>query len=200
MNQKPSKLKALILLFAPSWLGTVVYSFLALFVIIVNQFADIRSLLEIPHNAQLVQIVTIWIDQLLTSLIGKSRTETLVVGLFWAVVGLVVYMFLRGIAEFIVNLDENIAARKYVWPRGTDRHKPIKRLAGQAVLRISAIFGFIFVVFVPLAAVLRGPVFVNLAGDSKPVQYVVWFVSSYIAWHLVTVTLRLMTLRARIGN
>jgi len=183
------------MLFAPSWIGTIIYSFLSLFAIIVNQFADIRSFLEVPHNVQLMRIVTVWIDQSLTNVIGKSRTETLVVGLFWAIVGLVVYMFLRGVAQFLMNLEENFTARKYVWPRGTNRYAPIKRLAEQAILRLGALVGFVFVVFVPLAAVLRGPVFVDIIGDSMPIQYVVWFVASYLSWHLAVILLRLVTLR-----
>lgn len=174
------------------------YVFLAGAAIVLNQFDMIKKYLQLPHDFQLTHVVAGWADTLLTHTIGASRTETLVVGLFWAVVGLIVYMFLRGLARLAIELDDDLGVRGFVWPKGTDRYRPLRVLGEQFAFRLAALIGFILLIFVPVAAVLRGPLFADFLGPNKVLQFVVWFVASLLVWHLVVIALRLVMLRARL--
>lgn len=198
MDRKTSKLKTYFSLFTPSASGIVTYFFLAGLAIVLNQFDIVKQYLQLPHDFQFGHVVAGWADTFLTKTIGETRTETLVVGLFWAVVGMVVYLFLRGLARIAVELDDDLGIRGYVWPKGTDRYGPLRRLAEQFAFRLVAVVALIIVVFEPLAAVLRGPVFVDFLGPNHILQIVVWFVVAVIVWHVAVILLRLMTLRARL--
>jgi hypothetical protein len=198
MQVSKTKLQRYFILFTPSSLGLVFYVFLAGLGIVLNQFDMIKKYLELPHSLQVTHSVTGWVDQILTTTIGESGTGTFVVGLFWAVVGLVVYMFLRALARLAVELDDNLNARGFVWPKGANRYRPIKIFIEQAAFRLVASIALLIFVLGPLAAVLRGPVYVDFLGPSEPLQYVVWFVAGLLSWHIVVVLLRLITLRPRL--
>lgn len=198
MQRRISKLKAYSNLFTPSVVGLILYAFLAGLTIILNQFEAIQHFLQIPHNVELGRIFALWLDQFLSGAIGESRTQTLVVGLFWAVVGLVVYAFLRGLARLAVELDDDLSIQGYVWPKGTDRFLPLKLFLEQAAFRLVAIVGFVLLVFGPVAALLRGPVFVDFLGPDKTIQFIVWFVAGMLTWHALVILARLLVLRARL--
>lgn len=172
--------------------------FLAAAVIVLNQFEDIQRYLQVPHDVELGRILALWLDQVLSGTIGESRTATLVVGVFWAVVGLVVYMFLRGLAQLAIELDDDLDSRKYVWPKGTDRYRPLRIFLEQVGFRLVAIFSLIFAIFWPVAAILRGPILVDFLGPNKIIQLTVWFFASVLTWHIVIILVRLMLLRARL--
>jgi hypothetical protein len=198
MPGNKTKLQNYLSLFIPSALGMVFYVFLAGLTIVLNQFNFIKHFLELPQSLQVSRAVAGWADKVLTTTIGESRTEALVVGLFWALVGLVVYMFLRGLARFIIELDDDISVRRYVWPKGADRYRPLRILAEQAVFRLSALIALAIVIFGPLAAVLSGPVFIDFIGDNQVLQYVIWFLTGVLLWHIIVILLRLLALRARL--
>jgi hypothetical protein len=198
MQYRKSKFKKYSSLFTPSALSIIIGVFLSGLVIVLNQFAVIKSELQLPQNLQFGRMIAKWVDNLLTNTISQARTEILVVGLFWAIVGLVVYMFLHGLARFILELDDDLDARRYVWPKGTDRYRPLRILAEQAAFRLVALIILGIVIAGPLSAVIRGPIFADFLGPSKPLQYVVWFIGSVAVWHLVAILLRLIALRARV--
>ena len=185
-------------IFLPSSMSAVLCVFLAGAGMLLNQFDMVRAYLELPHDLRLTRLIAEWADTLLTATVGAERTQSLVVGLFWALVGLGVYVFLRGLAQIFIELDDDLEARRYIWPRGADRERPLHTLLHQVVFRGIAFIGLIFVVFVPLAAVLRGPVFVDFLGPGKLLQYVVWALASLLLWHFVVVLLRLVALRPRL--
>jgi len=195
---KKSKFKKYSSLFTPSPLSSIIGVFLSGMAIILNQFDFIKNQLQLPHNLQFGRMIAHWVDNLLTNTISQSRTETLVVGLFWAVVGLVVYLFLHGLARFILELDDDLDARRYVWPKGTDRYRPLRILTEQAAFRVVAIIILGIVIAGPLASVIRGPILIDFIGTNKPLQYVVWFIGGLVVWHLVAILLRLIALRARV--
>ncbi len=202
-----SNIKAYLGLFAPSSQGIVVYVLLSGLTVVLNQFDMIKKYLELPNDLQISRVLAGWADHLLMNTIGPSRTETLVVGLFWAVVGLGVYLFLCGLSRLVIELDDDLNVRGYVWPRGANRDRPLQVFAEQTAFRLVAVAALLIVVLDPLAAVFRGPVFVDYLnslgsqgslGSNQPLLYVVWFVAGFVTWHVVTVLMRLIALRARL--
>lgn len=182
----------------PTQLSAVICVTLAAATLVLNQVAFIKEYLQLPDGLQVFQTVTAGVDAALTSTIGESNTSVLVVGAFWAIVGLGVYLFLRGVAQYITELDDDIEVRRYVWPKGADRSKPLRVTAERTIFRALALVGLIMVVFGPLADTLKGPVFYDLVGPSDLVVDGVWFVASLLLWHLVVVLLRLLTLKVRL--
>lgn len=176
----------------------IFYVFLTLAVIVLYQFEGIRRYLRLPETIDVWQGVASWADRTINSMIGESRTEVVVVGAFWAIVGLVVYALLHGLARYIAELDDDFAVRRFVWPKGADRSRPLKLLVERTAIRIVALVGLGVVVFGPLAAVVKGPVFAGQLGDYTILLYPVWFIASMLMWHAVVVLVRLFVLRVRI--
>lgn len=193
-----SKTKQYLHIFVPTGIGLVGYVSFALFIMFLNQFSMIQQVLQLPQDLNVGRTITGWLDSILSLTLGQSRTETLVVGLFWGMVGLGVYTFLHGVARFISELDEDIDERRFVWPRGTDRARPLVQLIERSVFRVSVLVALLIFLFYPVAAVLRGPVLTSLAGSSKPLEYLVWFVAIVLSLHVSVVLLRLFAFRARL--
>lgn len=199
MPNNKTKSKKYLSLFVPSSFGIVIYVSLAGLTIVLNQLDSIKGHLELPASWQLSRIFTGWADTFLTHTIGVSRTDTLVVGSFWAVVGLLVYIMLRGLAKLVIELDDGINVKGYVWPKGEDRAYPLRHFFQQLAWRLGALIMLLVVVFGPLAVILHRPVYVSLIGPTHLIaQDIVWFFVSVLMWHVVTVLLRLMLLRDRI--
>ena len=196
--QRASKIKMYLSLLTPSATGIILYVFLAALNMVLDQFEMIKKVLQIPQNVEFTRMLASGADRLLSSAIGETRTETLVVGIFWAAVGLIVYVFLHGLSRIAVELDDDLVARRYIWPKGADRYAPLRVLEQQIIFRGAAIVGLIFVLFGPLAAVLHGPILKEFIGPSLIMQYVFWFLASVLTWHIVVILLRLITLRARL--
>lgn len=174
--------------------------FLAGIGIVLNQFENIKKVMDVPNNLEVSRIFTGWADRALTGTIGESSTETLVVGLFWAIVGLAVYVFLRSLARIITDLDDDLDVSHYVWPKGANRYGPLKTFAEQTIFRLTAFVLLMLVFFGPLSAALHGPVLVDFLGPSKPLQYIVWFLAGFLVWHIITILLRLLVLKNRLFN
>ncbi|HEX8182972.1 MAG TPA: hypothetical protein VF575_05230 [Candidatus Saccharimonadales bacterium] len=195
--QKP-KLKSYFSLFTPSPLGIVFYVFWSVLAIALNQIDAIQKVLQLPRGLDFIGAIARFADRVLTSAIGESSTQTLVVGLFWAGVGMVVYVFLRALSKLVVELDDDIDERRYVWPKGMNRSGPLLIFIEKGILRTVAAIALILTIIGPLATVISRPVFTDFLGSNKPLQYIVWFISSVIVWHVVVVLLRLVVLRARL--
>jgi len=196
--QRRTKIKTYITAFTPSTIGVVLYLFLSSFIIFLHQVPAIKNYLQIPNDFNLLHAITGSVNDLLTKLIGEGRTETLVVGTFWAVVGLAVYLFLLGIVYFVTDFSVGLEQRSFLWPKGTDRNRGLWEALQRTIFRILAFAGLVFVVFVPLARILDGPVFVDLVGPDAALRFGVWLLSSMLVMHLCVVFMRLVLLRPRI--
>lgn len=182
----------------PSGLGAVAYTTIAALLLFLYQFKEIEQYLQVPGNFHLGAFIMKWLDIVLTSAIGEERTQTLVVGTFWAFVGLGVYVLLHGIARFIIEMGEGLDQRKFVWPKGTNRYRPLLEAAEKGVFRFIALIALIMVVLGPLATVLSGPVWQEFLEPSKPLQLLVWFGTVWLMLHAAIVLARLVALRARL--
>jgi hypothetical protein len=193
-----SKIKTYLNLFIPSGFGVVIYTFLAALLVFLHQFSAIERYLDLPTHFQFSPIFLHWLDTGLTRLIGEARTQTLVVGLFWAGVGLGVYVFLHGVSRFLNDLGEGIDQRKYFWPKGTNRNRPLFEALERFFFRFVALVALLYVVFGPLAHVLGGPILKDVVGSSLAIQLSVWFVAIWLMLHVCVILVRLVILKPRI--
>lgn len=182
----------------PSGIGWVMYVTMAGLLMVLHQFASIQQYLELPRNIEFARTVKLWLEQLLYNTLGDSWTETVVVGFFWAAVGLAVYVFLQGLAKTVFEFGQSINQRHYVWPQGTNRNQPIvqiiKRTLFQGVAAVLALVWFMQ----PLARVLDGPVMVGTLGPNIILQYLVWTLAIVLSLHILVILLRLVVLRRRL--
>ena len=185
-------------MFTPSAMGAVLYTFVSALIIILNQLSFIQAYLQIPRDAEFLGMFAKWLEKLLTSSIGQSRTETLVVGLFWAFVGLGVYLFLRGVVRFIEELDDGFDTRRYLWPQGSSRNHALMQAVKRGLFSIAAFLALLFVVLGPFARLLDGAVFIDFIGPIVALQLVFWFIFLWMTLHLCVVLLRLTALRPRL--
>lgn len=198
MADSKSKLRTYLHIFLPTYAGLFIYTMLMVFTMILYQAQTIRQYLAFPNQLNAQNFIVTHLDRLLHSTLGEARTNIVVVGLFWAVVGLFVYIFLRGMARLIYELGEDLEERRYLWPKGSNRYKPLELLAERALFRIAVFIALIFYVVHVLSTILSGPVFPSFATTSAVLQYVFWFVIGCVIWHGLTVLLRLLVLRARL--
>lgn len=191
------KIKKYLSVFTPSAIGMVSYVSIMVFVIVLEQFDYISESLALPQ-VNFLSTLTLWLERFLNATIGQSTTETLVVGLFWAVVGLGVYIFLRGIARFLTELGEGYEDKGNLWPRGVDPNRPLVQAAERIVARIVAFIALMVIVFGPLSAVLSGPIWVGFIGPNTLAQILFWLPVGVITLHLCVVLIRLVAFRARL--
>jgi hypothetical protein len=196
MQNKKSKLYLMLL--TPSAMSAVFYTFLAGMIVLLHQFQFIEQYLQIPGNVNFMRMFLDWLDRTATSLLGDTVIETAVVGLFWAIVGLCVYVFLRGLVQFISDIAAGADERTYVWPRGTNRNRALMEALERVMLRTFAFLGLAVVVLGPLARATNGPVLLGLAGGNAVLKYVVWFIVLWLLMHLSVVLMRLIMLKPRI--
>lgn len=182
-------------LFIPSAFGVVFYTFFSGLVIILHQFSFIREYLEIPRDVDFLRMFTHWLDRVVTSSIGQSTTETLVVGLFWAFVGLGVYVFLRGVARFLNDLGEGLDKRNYLWPQGASRNQALMEAVQRIAFRIFAFVALAVVFMGPLMRLINGPAYPDF---STSLRLLVWFVSLWLMLHMCVVLMRMVALRPRL--
>jgi hypothetical protein len=197
LNTK-NKYQEYYMLLLPSSLSIVFCVFLALADMVLNQFESVKRVLQLPHSFDLWHIMTGWANDILIKTIGVNRTDVLVVGTFWGVVGLLVYVALRALARFFIEVDDDVSVRHFIWPKGADRTLPLRTLAVHTAFSVFAFIILVFITFGPLATVLRGPVFAGALGSNKAVQDIVWFITSVLMWHIFTIVLRLTVRRPRI--
>ncbi len=198
MKELKDRLAHYVSLFLPSPLSAVVCVTLAIATLVLNQIEWIRTYLLLPDNLQVFRTVAGWVDVFLTKILGASTTNVVVVGAFWAIVGLGVYLFLRGLARYIMELDDSIEARRYVWPRGADRDRPLRVMLERTLFRLVALVLLLMTVFGPLASTLKGQMYADFFGPNENVVNLAWFLISLFWWHAVVVLLRLVLLKPRL--
>lgn len=182
----------------PSGIGVVFYVTLAAVIVFLHQFVAIKQYLQLPHDLNVGRMISTALDTALTQTIGETRTQALVVGLFWAIVGLGVYLFLRGVARLMTDLGEGYDGRGYMWPKGTSRNQALREAMERNIFRILAFIGLLIALFGPLSQVLSGPPWVEFIGPSVPLQLTIWFFAILAVVHLCVVLLRLTVLRPRL--
>lgn len=182
-----------LVLLLPSAISTVFCTFAAGLVVVLNQFSFIQGYLQLPSDVNLGRLPLNWLDHTVTGLIGRSATQVLVVGLFWALVGLVVYMCLWGFMRFVSDLSEDLSTRRYIWPGAAGRSRAIHGAIMRALFRVFALALLITLLLVLLPGELKRP-----GSTLGLLGYGLWFLGLWLTLHGVVVLLRLITLKSRL--
>ena len=198
MSLQDTKTNMLRIIIVPGIFESVLAVLLMGMTIFLHQIPAIEQDLQLPAGFSVGRLLGSWLDKLLTAHLGESWTETLVVGLFWAVVGLGVYLLLQGIASFATEVSKGFEERGFLWPKGTDPNHGVSEAVRRAGFQISSFSALLVVTFGPLQRLWEGPVFEKALGTHTILQFVVWFLVGLVAIHLWVVLLRLTLLRSRL--
>lgn len=166
--------------------------------IVIHQFASIRQALGIPGGIDLQHMVSGGLSTSVNHLFGTSHTNTAVVALFWAVVGVFVYILVLGITGALREFGSDVEEQSYLWPKEANPHSQLVGFLERTGVHLLALAILLLYVFLPLAIVLRGPVLGGSLAGSMLWLYVVWFALGTVVWHGLTVVLRLLFLKNRL--
>ncbi len=170
-----------------------------LLTIVIHQFSSIRHSLGIPGGIDIQHLLSSWLNSFVTHVFGQTHTNTAVVALFWAIVGVFVYVLVLGVMGSLRELGSDIEERTYLWPQGANPHSPLVGFFERAGVHVVALVILALYIFYPLAIVLHSPSFISGAtAHSSLIVDVIWFVVGTIVWHGLVVVLRLLFLRNRI--
>jgi hypothetical protein len=203
MKLSATTLKAYTHILLPTGLGGVVYVLLSGLAMVRFHFTAIQKYLYVPSNLNVEGWLLGQVEHGFDVLFGADKTNTIVLALFWAVVGFFVYLFLRSLGTLFHEMGEDLEERRYIRPQGTDPNQRLRQFFERLLFQFIALilaFSYFSHIIVPL---VHGHHFVSgdiwgWLGTSSIVHYVVWFFVLCLAWHGFVILLRLTTLRLRL--
>ena len=197
------KLKTFIEMFEPSAVGMTLYCIVAVLGIIFHNILAYGS-----YNS-LVEAVKSWssafqtLNDNLIKIINSSRTDFLVIYLFWGFIGLIVYVFLKIFISNFSELVEDLSIRNYVWPTGTDKNKPLLIFLEKFVYRI-VLISLVLVYVIHIGGYFLSTKFsisiVYRSGESYHdfIRPVALFALEILALHVLVIALRFLFLKKRL--
>lgn len=180
------------------------YFCLAIVTLLTINTQAVRSFLLIPDDFSLQTALLGSIEHWLAGIIGEQLAATLITGLFWGLIGIIVYFLIRVFGNFSNELGSDLVITRYMHPRGDDTYSPLKAL----MLRI------FFHVVIAACMVLYINFFISqllpLISDTLSGITAHWNNASYLyaagkivviemlSLHILVVFVRLLLLRKRV--
>lgn len=204
MDSQNTKFKSIILWLLPSGTGFVIYLSLCGLTLATSNATFFRNLFYIPQNFQLQSAVLDSIGNLVEHLVGDQIARSAVVAIFWAVVGLFVYVLIWMLMNYSDDLGSDLAATKYMHPRNFNTKSALHEFISRSLFKIVVFFILVFYinftigVFTPhighlyRVAIQQWPQFMSI------VNAFVGICIQFFMIHFMVVLARLLTLRRRI--
>lgn len=204
MQNQKNKLFALISWLLPSGSELIIASFFTLMTLLVSNSTFFRDLIFLPTDLQIKTVVLDSLSNLIESVFGDQIARSGVVAIFWALVGLFVYILIWLGMNFSNELGNDLAITKYVHPRNIDTHSPLRDLASKVVFQIMAIFVLIFYINLIVSFILPyiGGMF-RMAIEHWPTSLALKNIAYGVlieipTLHLFVILVRALTLRKRV--
>lgn len=194
--------KSLVHFLAPTASGSLMYAVITGLVWLTHDIDAIRHYFQIPDDASLGRDILSLMNTALVHVLG-AHVNTVVLGLLWAMVGLVVYVVTMEIIRGFAELREGVQARHYIWASNRNRNQPLEGWLARTGVRLGAFLASIFyLVFVVSYAtdwqVGTSTVWQQWLTSHQVCANVFLVAVSLVVWHGLAVLLRLITLRARL--
>jgi hypothetical protein len=191
-------------IFRPSAAGVVIYSILSIVLLLLQQIPNFQPYLELPSNWHVGSIILVVLNDFLLKLFGTSKLDTIVLSIFWMVVGLVVYLFLKSAIAFCVEMAQDIDETKnFVHPQQPNEASEFKQLITRGFFRlfvlIIAVFYFIWMVeFFAHGKAANVPIFGQWFESFPLFRDISIFIVQCFALYVFTILLRLVLIRKRL--
>lgn len=188
----------------PTVVEIAVYALLALITLALSNIDFITEFLLLPPDFSLKTAVLGSVEELLAQLFGQRTAATLITGIFWGVVGMIVYVLIWLFGNFSTELSNDLALSRFMHPRGADTYSPLKGFLFRLIFQF--FIGVLVVIYLNLLITVMLPVWAtryNIAVDMWPHAGSIWVIlltlaTQVLALHLLTVLFRLLLLRKRI--
>lgn len=204
MQNQKSKFMALLTWLLPSgseWVIGITFTFVTL---AVSNSVVFRDMIFVPQDFQVKTAALDSLSTLIESVFGDQIARSGVVAIFWAIVGLLVYILIWLGLNFSNELGNDLAVTKYVHPRNIDTHSPLRDLISKILFQFVALFVLIFYINLMVGTLLPyiGGMFkttIQQWPSKISTKYAIFgFVAEIVALHAFVVLVRALTLRKRI--
>ncbi|MDB5164090.1 MAG: hypothetical protein JWS12_708 [Candidatus Saccharibacteria bacterium] len=148
------QIKLALLWAVPTGLEVFVYIFVAIVTVTVCNLSFFKQSLFIPNNLNPYNSTLDSINQLVQKIFGERIAGSLSLGIFWGLVGMIVYVIIWLLQNFSTELNNDLAMTKYIVPRGGDPESPIRSFLSLSLFRFMILLLFIFYVNLVFRALL----------------------------------------------
>ncbi len=188
----------------PSAIEISVYVLMALALLAISNFNFISDFLLIPADFSFKEALLGSLENLLAELVGTQMAATLITGIFWGIVGMLVYVFIWLFGNFSTELSNDLAITKYVHPRGSDTYSPLKGLVFRLLFHIFTIvillvyINVLITVFLPLWTTRYSGLIDLWPQQEAIIRASLAILSQVLALHILTIFVRLLLFRKRV--
>jgi hypothetical protein len=188
----------------PTASGVIVAVVLSLTSVLLRQAPSYQRYLNLPTNWHVGSAFLLLLNDFLLKLFGTSRLDTIVLSLFWVVVGLAVYLFLKAAIAFFIEMAEDMAeAAHFVKPREqlgvNETQELLQRGFFRLVVLVIICFYFVSMIeFFAHGSSAAIPFFGHHFANFPLARDCMLFVAQCIAWYVLTILLRLLVMRRRL--
>ena len=204
MQNQKSKFMALLAWLLPSgseWVIGTTFTFVTL---AVSNSVLFRDIIFVPQDFQIKTAALDSLSTLIEAVFGDQIARSGVVAIFWALVGLFVYILIWLGLNFSNELGNDLAVTKYVHPRNIDTHSPLRDLISKIIFQVVALFVLIFYINLMVGTLLPyiGGMF-KTAVEQWPsaisTKYAIYgLLVELLVLHVFVVLVRVLTLRKRV--
>lgn len=205
--QNTNRLKLIFIWYLPSASELLIYGSLAILSIFISNANVVNNFLYTPSDFHLSSSILNSINSLLQRFVGDHIARAGVVAFFWALIGLLAYLFIWVVMNFSNELGNDLAIKRYTHPSGVDTSSPLRTFLSRSLFRLLVFIFLVFFLYILIVVILPicGGLFKE-AGSFWPKLRafklgLIGVATELVALHLFTVFLRLMLLRKRVfGN
>ena len=203
-QQRERHIKQALVWLLPTWPELIIYFCVSVALFISSNIGVIRGYLSVPNDFYFNTLFVDFINNIVQKLLGREISASLSSGLFFGLVGLVIYSMAWLLANFSTELHNDLAVTKYVHPANTDTRSEIRDLVSKGVFRISIILLLVF--YINLATSQLLPYWtetyqnaINNWPSLAPLSTALAsLITQMLALHLLIILLRLVLLKKRL--
>ncbi len=190
--------------FLPTTLEVVIYIFACGLTLAMSNIDAVRNFLYVSGDFHPISAGVGIIDYFLTKLVGQKIAGSLSLGLFWAMVGVVINLVWIIFANFSTELNNDLVFSNYIHPRAADPKAPLREFGIKFAFRVGVtiififLFGFTTKYGLPFITTRFASVIKNWP-SSKNIGTVLWVsLFEILLLHSFIILARLATLRKRV--
>ncbi|HSX44801.1 MAG TPA: hypothetical protein VLF39_01655 [Candidatus Saccharimonadales bacterium] len=199
-----NKLLAIVSWLLPSGSGVIIYFLTSVLTLSLSNANYFRSFFDLPQNFHFKNALLDSINNLVQRFVGDHIARSAIVALFWALVGLLVYMVIWVMINYSDEIGNDLAVTKYMHPRNSDTRSPLRGLIVRIAFQVIALI--ILIIYLNMVINVIIPRIGNLYRQSihqwPSLQSVghgsLGLLCEFVALHLIILLARLLTLRKRI--
>lgn len=188
----------------PTATGVIVAVIMATTNLFIHQVHSFQHYLNVPTNWHVGSAFLVLVNNLLLKLLGTNRVDTVVLSIFWVLVGMVVYIFLKAAIAFFVEMGEDIVeSGHYLQPQNRGRQKELSQLIKNGLFRLVVLIITVFYFVWMLTFFSRNSISSTTAIGQwlvtfPAIQAGILFILQCLCWGVLTILLRLIWMRNRL--